>query len=398
MATGAQRLEKCEPPMNEKVVRPYQICVRCVMDSSDPLIEFSEDGQCNHCARFDALGPKIWLRGDEAERKLQKTIDEIKMAGRGKRYDCVLGLSGGVDSSYLALRAFEWGLRPLVVHVDAGWNSELAVANIEKIITHCGFDLFTHVIEWEDMRDLQISYLKAAIANQDVPQDHIFFTSLYRFALKNQITSVLSGGNFATESVFPSAWHHSAMDAINLRAIHKKFGSGRLRNYKTTSFFSYYLYFPLLRGLKVHRLLNLIDYNKNDALNTLERTVGYKPYPRKHGETIFTKVFQNYYLPEKFGFDKRRPHLSSLILSEQISRTEALAELSKPLYRPLELEEDLNFLCRKLEISREDLQELIMRPNTQYNAFRNWDLLQTGARAALKPLERISGKKFKVHY
>lgn len=368
------------------------------MDTSDPLIQFAENGQCNHCARFDALSPKVWLRGETAARKLLSTLDDIKVAGRGKRYDCVLGLSGGVDSSYLALKAFEWGLRPLVVHVDAGWNSELAVANIEKIIAHCNFDLFTHVIEWEDMRDLQLSYLKSGIANQDVPQDHIFFATLYRFATKNGISSVLSGGNFATESVFPAAWHHSAMDAINLKAIHKKFGSSRLRNYKTISFFDYYFRFPILRGMKVHRLLNMIEYNKKDALNILERTVAYKSYPRKHGESLFTKVFQNYYLPEKFGFDKRRPHLSSLILSAQISRADALAELAKPLYGPRELEEDLDFLCRKLEISREDFESLLKIGNLDYREFSNWDFFQAAAKTVAGFLEKVLRKKLGVTY
>lgn len=384
--------------MGGALPRPYQICSRCVMDTSDLLIEFSGNGECNHCAKFDNLSPKILLRGEVAERKLQTVIDDIRSKGQGKNYDCILGLSGGVDSSYLALKVFEWGLRPLVVHVDAGWNSELAVANIEKVISHCGFDLFTHVIEWEDMRDLQMSYLKAGIANQDVPQDHIFFATLYRFAVNNKISAVLSGGNFASEGVFPASWGHNAMDAINLKAIHRKFGTRRLRHYKTISFLEYYLYFPILRGMKVHRLLDLIDYDKNDALNMLQSVIGYKPYPRKHGESIFTKVFQNYYLPEKYGFDKRRPHLSSLIRSEQISRREALSELAKPLYEPLELEADLDFLCRKLETSRENFDRLLKLPNIRHDTFPNWDSMLGAARAALEILQRLTGKQFSVHH
>jgi N-acetyl sugar amidotransferase len=213
-----------------------QVCSRCVMDSSDPEITFDVDGICNHCREFDRRSRLEWFPSPEGHKRWLQIVQKVKRDGTTSEYDCILGLSGGVDSSYLALKAREWGLRPLVVHVDAGWNSELAVANIEALVKHCRYDLHTHVVDWDEMRDLQLSYLKAGVANQDVPQDHIFFSSLYHFATKNKIRYVLSGGNLATEGIFPSAWHGSAMDAVNLRAIHQRYGSVRLKNYKTISF------------------------------------------------------------------------------------------------------------------------------------------------------------------
>ena len=214
-----------------------QTCTRCVMDTSDPLITFDAHGVCNHCNEFDAVTSKNWFPNEEGKQRWAAIVEQVKATGKGQEYDCILGLSGGVDSSYLAIKVHEWGLRPLVVHVDAGWNSELAVANIEAIVKYCNYDLHTHVVDWEDMRDLHLAYLRAGISNQDVPQDHIFFASLYHFATKNNIRYILSGGNLATEATSPEAWHGSAMDAINLKAIHRKYGEHKLKNYKTISFF-----------------------------------------------------------------------------------------------------------------------------------------------------------------
>jgi N-acetyl sugar amidotransferase len=293
------------------MVKCYQVCTRCVMDTTDPEIIFDDSGICNHCHHFDEVTSKSWFPNEEGARLLKLIIGRIKATGNGRPYDCILGLSGGVDSSYLALKSYEWGLKPLVVHVDAGWNRELAVANIEKIVKHCNFDLHTHVVDWQEMRDLQLSYLRAAIANQDVPQDHVFFASMYHFATKHGIKYILSGGNSATEGIFPIAWHGSAMDAINLKAIHHRYGQNRLKTYNTISFFKYYLWYPFAKKMRTVRPLNYLPYNKADAIRELEKTVDWRSYGRKHGESIFTKFFQNYYLPTKFGYDKRRPHLWS---------------------------------------------------------------------------------------
>ena len=375
----------------------YQICSSCVMDTTDPEITFDEQGVCNHCHGFKEVAKNNWFPDQEGEIRLLSLVDQMKKDGQSQEYDCILGLSGGVDSSYLALKLKDWGLRPLVVHVDAGWNSELAVANIESLVKHCNYDLHTHVVDWEDMRDLHLAYLRAGISNQDVPQDHIFFASLYHFATDNNIRYVISGGNLATEGIFPKSWHGSAMDAINLKAIHKRFGERKLVNYKTISFFECYLWYPLIKKMRTIRPLNFMPYHKSQALQELQDTVGYKPYARKHGESLFTKLFQNYYLPKKFGYDKRRPHLSSLIVSGQLSREEALNILNEPLYDKDELEIDIAFFCKKLRITREQFDQFITNTNHQYDEFPNWDKKYQKLKYLQSIATRITGKKLKIY-
>jgi len=376
----------------------YQCCTHCVMDTSDAGITFDANGVCSHCRQFKETAKKNWFPNEEGQRRWEAIIPQIKAAGKGHEYDCILGLSGGLDSSYLAIKVHEWGLRPLVMHVDAGWNSELAVSNIESIVKHCGYDLHTHVVDWEDMRDLQLAYLRAGISNQDVAQDHIFFSSLYHFATSNNIRFILSGGNLATESIFPGSWHGSAMDAINLKAIHKKYGERKLKNYKTISFLDYYFWYPFIKKMRVLRPLNYMPYDKATALKELEATVGYKPYPRKHGESLFTKLFQNYYLPEKFGMDKRRPHLSSLIVSGQMTRLEAIGKLAEPLYDPTELENDIIYLCKKLHITREEFSEFINAPTHHYSDFPNWDGRYRMLKLAKRLITKILGRNIKIYY
>lgn len=348
-----------------------KVCTKCVMDSSDPDIFFNEKGVCNHCLGFDKLLGTEWFPNDIGKDKLSRLVNKIKHEGKSRKYDCIIGLSGGIDSSYLALKVKELGLRPLVVHVDAGWNSELAVANIESVIKYCGYDLHTEVIDWKDMKKLHLAYLYSGIANQDVPQDHIFFSSLYHFAIKNRIKYIISGGNTATEGVFPKSWIGTAMDSINLKAIFKKYGNGKLKNYKTISFFQYYFWFPIVLGMRTVRPLNFMEYDKRKALVELER-IGYKPYDKKHGESIFTSWFQSYYLPEKFGYDKRKPHLSSLIVSGQLNRTRAMEILNKPLYTDNELELDIEYICKKLDLTNEDFKNIMSAKKSYYHEFPNW--------------------------
>lgn len=381
----------------QKSDRPYQECVRCVMDTTDPEISFDEYGICNHCTEFDEIKSRNWFPNEKGRTRWAVIVEQIKTAGRGKDYDCILGLSGGVDSSYLALKIYEVGLRPLLMHVDAGWNSELALANIEALVKKCNYDLHTHVVDWEEMRDLHLAYLRAGIANQDVPQDHIFFASLYHFATKNGINYILSGGNLATEGVFPSSWHGSAMDAINLKAIHRQFGERPLRNYKTISFLDYYIWYPFVKKMRTVRPLNYMPYDKAEALEELKRTVGYKPYARKHGESLFTKLFQNYYLPKRFGYDKRRPHLSSLIVSGQMIRDEALSKIAEPLYAPEELENDIAYFCKKLQISRDEFEELIEKPVRHYTEFPNWDTRYRLLKRSQELVAQVTGKHIKVY-
>lgn len=375
----------------------YRRCTRCVMDTTDPEISFDEQGVCNHCRHFEKLVGTEWLPNEEGARRLESIIARVKAEGAGKEYDSVLGLSGGADSTYLALKMKDWGLRPLVVHVDAGWNSELAVANIERIVKHCGYDLHTHVVDWEEMRDLHLAYLRAGIANQDVPQDHVFFASLYHFATSNGIRTIFSGGNLATEGIFPAAWHGSAMDVINLRAIHRRYGSRPLKSYSTISFFNYYFWYPFVKKMRTVRPLNFMPYVKADAIREMERTFGYKPYDRKHGESLFTKLFQNYYLPTKFGYDKRLPHYSSLIVSGQMTRDEALKRLEEPLYEPRELENDIAYFCKKLRISRAEFDALLAGANRHHTDFPTWESRQRLAKNAQRFVERLLGRKVSVY-
>ncbi|WP_233500474.1 N-acetyl sugar amidotransferase [Bordetella bronchiseptica] len=367
------------------------------MDTTDPAITFDAAGVCNHCIEFETVTRKRWFPGPEGEPRLRAMVESIKAAAKGNEYDCILGLSGGVDSSYLALKVKDLGLNPLVVHVDAGWNSELAVSNIERIVKHCGYDLHTHVVDWEEMRDLQLAFMKAAVANQDVPQDHAFFSSLYHFAIKSNIKTIVSGGNISTEGIFPKAWHGAAMDAWNLKAIHAKYGTGRLKQYRTISFFEYYIYYPLILGMRTVRPLNFMPYDKTEAVKYLQDTIGYRPYARKHGESIFTKFFQNYYLPTKFGYDKRRPHLASLVVSGQMTREEALRALEEPLYDPQELAEDIGYFCKKLQIDRAEFDQIMAAPIHHYTDFANWDGAYRRLKKVQGVVEKIRGKRMSVY-
>lgn len=373
--------------------KEYKICSRCVMDTTDRDITFNFDGVCNHCITFEEVTRLNWFPNDEGEKKLISLLEQIKKSGKNKDYDCVLGLSGGVDSSYLALKAKDWGLRVLVIHIDAGWNSELAVSNIEKIVKYCNYDLHTEVIDWGEMRSLQLAYLKSGISNQDVPQDHIYFSALYHFAVKNRVKYIISGGNISTESIFPASWHGSAMDSINLKAIYKRFGPNKkLKKYRTINFFKYFFYFPYVYKMKVFRPLDFMKYNKREALKELEQ-IGYKKYDGKHGESIFTKFFQEYYLPKKFGYDKRKPHLSSLIVSGQLSRQEALRELENPLYNINTINSDKSYIAKKLGISNEKFEELIQNKNHEYSEFPNWSKYYKAASRLNRIVKRITGKK-----
>lgn len=375
----------------------YAVCTRCVMDTTDPDITFDSEGVCNHCRGFATLPGTEWFPNEEGRSLLEMKLEAIRFDGAGKEYDCILGLSGGVDSSYLALLAKDWGLRPLVVHVDAGWNSELAVANIEKLVRHCGYDLHTHVVDWEEMRDLQLAYLRSGISNQDVPQDHIFFSSLYHFAAKHRIRHILSGGNIATEAIFPHSWHGNAMDDVNLRAIHRKFGTRPLKKYRTISFWQYYFVYPFMKKMRTLRPLNYMPYDKSAALKLLVETVGYKPYARKHGESVFTRFFQNHYLPLRFGYDKRRPHLSSLIASGQMTREEAISQLQQPLYDPAELEIDINYFCKKLRIDRQEFASLLRLPPRSHRDFPNFDQRLILLKKLQRFVQRLSGQRLNVY-
>lgn len=377
--------------------KKYQVCIRCVMDTTDLEISFDKRGMCNHCYKFDDLTSKRWFPNEEGKKKLETIFNKIKQTGKKQEYDCIIGLSGGVDSSYLAIVMKDYGLRPLTVHVDAGWNSEFAMHNIERIVKYCGYDLHTHVMDWQEIKDLQLAYLESGVANQDVIQDHAFFASIYHFAVKNNIKYVINGGNIATESVFPKSWHHDAMDAINLKAIHQRYGKQKLQQFRTINFMEYFFYYPFIKGLTTIRPLNFMPYHKDKALEYLKKKVAFKEYRRKHGESRFTKFFQNYYLPIKFNIDKRRAHLSSQILSGDLTRDQALQELLVPLYEEIELQEDKYFIAKKLGISVKELEQFIHKKGHYYYEYPNWDLKYKFMVNVKKLVQKIIGRNVKSY-
>lgn len=355
----------------------YAICVRCVMDTSDPDITFDEQGVCSHCRDYDRMVRQTVERAARGERQaeLDAVVERIKQAGRGHEYDCIMGLSGGVDSSYVAYTAKKLGLRPLAVHFDSGWNSELAVNNIENIVTKLGIDLYTHVVEWEEMRDLQLAFFKASVANCDTPTDHAFPAVLYREAARHGIKFLLSGTNYATEFILPPAWGYSSSDKRQLMDISRRFGRVKLQQYPRIGFFAQYMWYPYVRRIKTVRLLNYLPYNKNEAKKTIAAELGWRDYGGKHYESVFTRFFQGYYLPVKFGFDKRRAHLASLINSGQMTREAALEELSHPTYDSALQQQDKEFVAKKLGVHTEELNALFAQPNRQYSDYKSNDWL-----------------------
>jgi aminotransferase len=374
------------------MTRPYQICQRCVMDTSDPDIQFNAEGVCSHCIEFDLLQkPQIRI-GPDGDALLQAQVKAIKEQSKGKPYDCIIGLSGGIDSSYVAWKVLDLGLRPLAVHVDTGWNSELAVSNIERISKKLGIHLFTYVIDWDVMRELQLAFFRAGVPNCDIPQDHAFVAVLYKTAIKHGIRSVISGHNLATESVLPEAWGYTSIDRRHIRSIHSQFGKGSLSNYPSYSLFQYTFVWPYLRHMKIFPILNYVDYRKTEAKQFLMDQFGWRDYGGKHYESRLTKFFQSYYLPTKFGFDKRRAHLSSLIVSGQTTREAALQELETPLYDPRQLADDKAYIAKKLRIGEAELDKIIAAPNHRHEDFASNQALianllefKTKLSAALKP-------------
>lgn len=351
----------------------YQICTNCIMDTSDPNIIFDENGVCDHCHDFEN-NVKPNLQTDKRGRnELLKTVEKIKADGKGKDFDCILGISGGVDSSYmLHLAVKEFGLRPLVFHVDGGWNSELAVHNINVMIDKLGLDLYTEVINWEEMKDFQLAFFKSGVPHIDIPQDHAFVATLYHFADKHNIKYILNGGNFSTECVqYPMKYYYYGTDMRHINNIRKQFGTIKMESYPFSSVFRHKIYLKYIRNVNVVKPLNSMPYFKEEALTLLEKEYGWKPYPQKHFESRFTRFFESYWLPERFGFDPRRVQYSSLILTGQMTREESLEKMKIPAYNSETIEEDFNFIATKLGIMREELQGYFNMPKKFYWDYKN---------------------------
>ncbi len=370
-------------------MREYRICTKCIMDTSDPMITFDSNGVCNHCNNFDNNIKPIWHPNDIGEKAGKEIVEKIKIECKNKEYDCILGLSGGIDSSYLAWLASDLGLRILAVHVDAGWNSEIAVQNIEKICKTLNIDLHTIVVDWSNMKELQRAYLYSGLPNQDVPQDHVFFSALYSYAVKNKVRYVLHGFNYATEGILPPAWGYDAMDLRQIKAVSKSYSRVNLKHLPLTGYLKREIYFRLIKRMRVIKLLNYFPYNKGEAIKKLESEFGWEYYGGKHFESRFTKFFQSYYLPTKFGYDKRRAHLSSLIVSGEITREEALREMEKTLYTNDQIKKDRDYIIKKLDLTIEEFNHIMLAPNRSHSDYPSGVRTQIFINNAIKNFKKV---------
>jgi N-acetyl sugar amidotransferase len=334
------------------------ICKNCIMDTSDPEIIFDNTGVCNHCHRYDEELPKRVFKGGVAEKKLADIVKRIKQKGKSKEYDCIIGVSGGVDSTYVAYLTKELGIRVLAVHFDNGWNSELAVANIEKVLKKLDIDLYTYVIEWEEFKDLQLSFLKASTPDGEIPTDHAINALLFREASKRGIKYIINGMNFATESMAVRMWSYGHSDWKYIKAVHSLFGSKSLRNYPYYSFLRLF-YWTFIKRIKVVSILNYIDYNKDEVMKIIQNKLDWVYYGGKHYESVYTRFYQGYILPAKFNIDKRRGHLSDLIRSGQISRSDAIKEIKKVGYDPKMRMIDTPFVLKKLGLDENKFNNIM---------------------------------------
>jgi len=343
------------------------------MDTSDSGIFFDQNGVCDYCNNYFKNIKPNWHTGNRGQQEIDKMLKKIRSAGKGKEFDCILGISGGIDSSYLTYLAKEkFKLNPLIFHVDGGWNSQQAVNNIEKLVDNLNLELHTEVINWEEMKDLQLAYFKSQVPHLDTPQDHAFFASLYNFAAKNNIKYILNGGNYSTECVRePLEWSYHASDLVQLKDIHSRFGSIKLETFPQADIFTYKIYYRFLKGVRVWRPLNCLPYIKDDAMNMLIEKFGWQKYAHKHYESRFTRFYEGYWLPSKFGFDKRRAHFSSLILTSQMTRNEAIEKINKSPYDPETIALDFEFIANKLDISVFELQEIHSGPNKSWKDYKS---------------------------
>ncbi len=347
----------------------YRQCALGVLDTrDDPRMRFDENGVCHYYHQYTAEEAARVGTPQQQKERLDRLLTELRAQGRGRRYDALIGLSGGVDSSYVALLAAEFGLRPLCVHFDNGWNSELAVKNIENIVAKLGFDLFTYVVNWEEFRDLQRAYLQASVVDIEAVTDHAIFASHYLLARKHGIRHILSGTNVATEAVLPPHWIHPKGDPVNIQAIHRAHGSVPLRTYPFMGLKVKKLY-QQVYGIRSHSLLDLVPYRKAEAQRRIQAELGWRDYGGKHHESIWTRFYQGHILPVKFGIDKRKAHLSNLIYSGQMTKAEALVELAQPTYDPVRLAEDTELVLKKLGFTPGEWAEIMARPPRPHSAY-----------------------------
>jgi len=373
----------------ENINSSYKICTRCIMnDVVDPDIRFNAEGVCNHCQRYDELVPVRILTGQAGKDKLTQLVDAIKTHGQNRDYDCLIGVSGGVDSTYVAWLVKQLGLRPLAVHVDNGWNSELSVKNIELTLNKLAIDLYTEVLNWEEFRDLQLSFLRSSTPDLEIPTDHAVMAVLWQQARKHNIKYIISGMNFATESTFVQNWAYGHWDWRYIKGIQRKFGRVPLKNFPHYSVAD--LAWWNLRGIRSISILNYVDYHKPQAMQLLTDRLDWKYYGGKHYESIYTRFIQGYILPVKFNIDKRYGHLSDLIRSKQMRRDDAWIEVQKPAYPEELFHQDYEFVLKKLGLNNAQFQELITQPPRSFRDYTNTQFLMTGIRKTITMLRRMN--------
>jgi len=351
----------------------YQICTKTIMDTTDPNIMFNEKGESDYYTNYiDNILPN-WSRGEQGYKELMTVAEKIKKEGENRDFDCIIGLSGGLDSSYTAYVAKEiMGLKPLLFHVDAGWNTQEAVSNIEKLVNGLSLDLYTEVINWEEMKSLQRAFLKSQVPDQDAPQDIAFFSSLYKFAKKNKIKYVITGANYSTECCRePEEWGaYPGIDRRFIFDIYKKHGEKELKTFPIVDILQYKVYYKYFLGMNVIKPLNLVPYIKKDAEMLLFNKFGWESFQHKHHESRFTRFYEDYWLPIKFGYQKRKAHFSSLILTGQMTREEALNRISKPELSEDFLKKEFEYVADKLDFTLEELQEIFDGNNKTYKDYK----------------------------
>ncbi|MBS4063680.1 MAG: N-acetyl sugar amidotransferase [Chitinophagaceae bacterium] len=340
------------------------------MDTTDPDIVFDNKMVCNHYYNYQNNVKSRIEVGNQAESELVKIIEKIKREGKSKPYDCIIGVSGGTDSTFVAYKCKELGLRPLAVHFDNGWNSELAVSNIEKVLNQLEIDLYTYVIDWKEFSDLQVSFLKSSTPDIEIPTDHAIFAILYKVAVKYKIKYIMNGMNFRTESIMPSSWAYGHIDWKYIKNVHKTFSNGKLKSYPRFSFLDLF-YYTFFRRIKFISILNYLDFNKEEAQKFLTDKLGWRDYGGKHHESVYTRIVQTYILPKKFNIDKRKAHLSNLILSGQITREQALKLLEIPPFEEQQSKEDVEYLIKKLKLSSGDFENIMNSPNKTFKDYPN---------------------------
>jgi N-acetyl sugar amidotransferase len=344
------------------------------MDTSDPNILFDERGWCDYCNNFKSSIQPNWHTDQKGEDALKLLASKIRHDGIGKDFDCIIGLSGGLDSSYVAYVVKEkMGLRPLLFHVDAGWNTDHAVGNIEKLVDGLGLDLYTEVVNWDEMRRLQVAFLKSGIPDQDLVQDAAFFSGLYKFARVNGVKHIITGSNFSTECCRePEAWGgYLGIDKRLFGDIWRKFGEGVLTSFPLIDILVYKIWYQKVLGMKMHQPLNLVPFVKKDCEDELERLFGWQRFKHKHHESRFTRFYEDYWLPRRFGFEKRRAHFSSLIMTCQMTRDQALERISRPEMDEHFLNQEFEYVAHKLGLTVAELQELFNIHKKTYNDYKN---------------------------